>query len=100
MLRRCTRYETGWFVASIFHQRRYPRHIDEIERVQYLIDRAIEKIATNDRYRALAGLSRVELRRRLLAEAHYRDIRALRAEIEAERVQAEQDAAASEESSS
>lgn len=66
--------------------------MDEIERVQYLIDRAIEKIATDDRYRALAGLSPVELRR-LLAEAHYHDIRALRAEIEAERIQTEHDAA-------
>jgi hypothetical protein len=62
--------------------------MDEIERVRYLVDRAIDKIATDDRYRALAGLSRVELRR-LLAEAHYRDIRKLRAEIEAEREQAD-----------
>ena len=67
--------------------------MDGVERVQYLVDRAIEKIGTDDRYRSLARLSREELRR-LLAEAHYRDIRALRAEIEAERDQAERERAA------
>jgi hypothetical protein len=66
--------------------------VDEIERVQYMVDRAIEKIGTDDRYRSLSRLSRVELRR-MLAEAHYRDIRTLRAEIEAERDQAERDRA-------
>lgn len=55
--------------------------MDEVERVGWLVDRAIEKVATDERYRPLARLSRVELRR-LLAEAHYRDIRALRHEIE------------------
>lgn len=58
--------------------------MDEFERVGWLVDRAIEKIASEERYRPLARLSRVELRR-LLAEAHYRDIRGLRHEIEAER---------------
>ena len=58
--------------------------MDEAERVGWLVDRAIEKIATDERYRPLARLSRVELRR-LLAEAHYRDIRTLRREIEQER---------------
>lgn len=72
---------------------RYPQGMDGVERVQYLVDRAIEKIGTDDRYRSLARLSREELRR-LLAEAHYRDIRALRAEIEAERDQSERDSAA------
>jgi hypothetical protein len=64
--------------------------VDDIERVQWLVDRAIEKIGTDERYRSLAGLSRIELRR-LLAEAHYRDIRSLRAEVEAERDRAERD---------
>lgn len=62
--------------------------MDRVEQVRYLVDRAVEKIAVDDRYRPLARLSRLELRR-LLAEAHYRDIRALKAEIEAERSEAQ-----------
>lgn len=76
---------------------RYAPQMDRVEQVQYLVDRAIEKIGTDARYRSLARLSREELRR-LLAEAHYRDIRALRAEIEAERDQAERESAASDDS--
>jgi hypothetical protein len=62
--------------------------MDPVDQVRYLVDRAMEKIAVDERYRPLARLSRPELRR-LLAEAHYRDIRALKAEIEAERSEGE-----------
>jgi hypothetical protein len=62
--------------------------MDSVEQVRYLVDRAVEKIAVDERYRPLARLGRLELRR-LLAEAHYRDIRALKVEIEAERSEAQ-----------
>jgi hypothetical protein len=62
--------------------------MDRVEQVRYPVDRAIEKIAVDERYRPLARLSRLELRR-LLAEAHYCEVRALKAEIEAERTGAE-----------
>ncbi len=67
--------------------------MNRVEQVRYLVDRAIEKIAVDERYRPLARLSRLKLRR-LLAEAHYRDIRALKAEILAERSDAERHDAA------
>jgi len=63
--------------------------VDEVERVRYVVDRAIARIALEPRYRPLARLSGPELRR-LLAEAHYRDMRNLRREIEAEGIRAEE----------
>jgi hypothetical protein len=57
--------------------------VDNVERVRYVVDRAIARIALEPRYSPLARLSRTDLRR-LLAEAHYREMRNLRREIEAE----------------